>query len=338
MSSTQEVGDIFGEGKGPAQAMLRSPTVLIVAIGLWGMNVFFFRLFRINYRYVLEYDLLQEEKQRKSQQTPENDKVALIGVGGNDNNEEKEKTQATSTSSSISSTHDEEEDPFFRNYSPTAAMAAESSVKEGEAITWYKLVLYSFVLLLVLHYTTHLWMGQEHFDMGVIGAVALFYTLLLVSVLVPLASNRWLRRAFRIVIGRTCELLHPRFLYNKRLRPIPFIDVFYADAMCSLSKVFFDWGMLVHMALHYPDPVPPNLHNILIPSFCAAIPYLIRARQCLVMFFIGKQKADPKRVQHTANAIKYSTSIWPLCLSAYQRTVDPKQAEGLEGYLILLLT
>lgn len=57
MSSTQEVGEIFGAGRGPAHAMLRSPTVLIVAVGLWGLNIMFFRLFGIDYVKVLQHDL-----------------------------------------------------------------------------------------------------------------------------------------------------------------------------------------------------------------------------------------------------------------------------------------
>mmetsp|Transcript_12614 Transcript_12614/g.17601 ORF Transcript_12614/g.17601 Transcript_12614/m.17601 type:complete len:188 (-) Transcript_12614:1591-2154(-) len=37
------------------------------------------------------------------------------------------------------------------------------------------------------------------------------------------------------------------------------------------------------------------------------------------------------------NAIKYSTSIWPLCLSAYQQTIPKAQAASLEPLLIFLL-
>ena len=59
MSSTQEVGEIFGAGAGPAHAMLRSPTVLIASIGLWGMNIYFFRVFGIDYVKVLHHDLLK---------------------------------------------------------------------------------------------------------------------------------------------------------------------------------------------------------------------------------------------------------------------------------------
>jgi hypothetical protein len=153
-----------------------------------------------------------------------------------------------------------------------------------------------------------------------------------------LPSTKWLRRSFVLVLQRCVELIYPRFPSSTQfLRPIPFIDVFYADAMCSLSKVFFDWGMLGHMATHYPEPVPPSAHNIVIPSMCAAVPYLIRARQCWVMFNIGRRKSDPKKYEHMANAIKYSTSIWPLILSAYQKTISEERAQSLEGLLIFLL-
>jgi hypothetical protein len=66
MSSTQEVGEIFGAGSGPAHAMLRSPTVLIASVGLWGMNVFFFGIFGIDYVKVLRHDLLQLEMSEDS--------------------------------------------------------------------------------------------------------------------------------------------------------------------------------------------------------------------------------------------------------------------------------
>lgn len=38
------------------------------------------------------------------------------------------------------------------------------------------------------------------------------------------------------------------------------------------------------------------------------------------------------------NAIKYATSIFPLCLSAYQATVNPETAEKWEMVLLVLLT
>lgn len=315
MSATQEVGDIFGEGKGPAQAMLRSPTVLIVSVGLWGMDVFFFNLFGINYRYVLNYDLMKEQQahQQQRQQLLEED------------------AEANSVNSSQAAEPDkqdafEDEEEF---YSPA------KQTTDAKAITWCKLVLFSLILLVMLHLTTHLWIDK--LGRGMIGAIFSFYGVVLVYIFLPISSNQWLRRAFVITLRRSFELIKPRCTKDT-LRPIPFVDVFFADAMCSLSKVFFDWGMLLHMASHYPEPVPNSMHNILIPSACAAVPYLIRARQCVIMLQIGQLKNDPTRYQHLANAIKYSTSIWPLLLSAYQKTIDPAQAKKMEGLLIFLLT
>jgi hypothetical protein len=121
-------------------------------------------------------------------------------------------------------------------------------------------------------------------------------------------------------------------------RLIPFIDVFFADAMCSLSKVFFDWGMLFHMAMYYPRPVPISTYHILIPSTFAAVPFIIRARQCIVMWYVTSMKNDhANKYQHLWNALKYCTSIFPLLLSAYQKTVMKHRAKELEPVLIMLL-
>lgn len=66
MSSGQEVGAIFGDGTGPATALLRSPTVIIASIALWGMNVCLFRLFGIDYAYVLLLDVRKAEEKEKN--------------------------------------------------------------------------------------------------------------------------------------------------------------------------------------------------------------------------------------------------------------------------------
>jgi hypothetical protein len=49
-------------------------------------------------------------------------------------------------------------------------------------------------------------------------------------------------------------------------------------------------------------------------------------------------KNDPKKYQHMLNAIKYSTSLWPLVVSAYDKTVEsPAEKASLEKMLIVLL-
>jgi len=429
--SSQEVGDIFGSGKGPADSMLRSPTVLIVAIGLWGMNLFFFRLFGINYKFVLMYDLLQEEKTKKI--TTSNAISTTSTTTTTTSNERKKLKEGLDPNSSSSATslqqiipqppsssnttilassinnmndlmlsqHNDEncvvldtttttianttiKDGSFNetvgilgsgttstgsgtgtappkvcigvpttttktnsvvDYSPSSMTAGGNSITSipGATITWYKLVIFSLILLLLLHATTRFWI--DTLDGGVIGAVLLFYSSLLIYIFIPLSGNQWLRRAFYITLQRTWALIHPRCWCCRPTSPtnlpreVPFIDVFYADAMCSLSKVFFDWGFLLHQMAYYPNPVGKTVYNIIVPSSFAAIPFLIRARQCLLMLQIGKLKKDPKRYHHLANAIKYSTSIWPLILSAYQKTMlDEVAAKKLDPLLFLLQT
>jgi hypothetical protein len=396
MSSTQEVGDIFGAGKGPAQAMLRSPTVLIVAVGLWGMNVFFFKLFGIDYRYVLTYDLVQmeleEERQRREQRekkdiidsdnnhsdknhsshgggsmttssiplplpAPPSSSMSLPDIGssisaavggstGGAMDLEKQKQRGTPNSEATdeTATTTATDITTLTNASHSAAIELQQLQQPeqyGMSITWFKLVIFSVVLLFLLHFTTHFWM--DHLGRSSIGAVFSFYGAVVVYIFLPLQSNQWLRRAFVMVVQRSFELINPRcsciFLEPNAIpRKIPFVDVFYADAMCSLSKVFFDWGMLLHQASHFPNPVPADAHNIVLPSMCAAVPFVIRARQCLIMYTVGRLQQDPNRYQHLANALKYSTSIFPLVLSAYQKTLsNPDDAAKWEGLLIALL-
>lgn len=298
MSATQEVGEIFGAGAGPAHAMLRSPTVLIASIGLWGMNVYFFKLFGIDYSKVLHHDL------RKLNQ------------------------KEASNSSSESSVMDDEE---------LSIMDSTADHRQHDDISAAQLACLSITLLLLLHTTYLVWI--DWLGGGTIGAIFAFYGAVCTAIMFPLQSTNWLRHSSLLVIYRFLELLKPRFQVcsEKLPRPIPFIDVFFADAMCSLSKVFFDWGMLLHMGLYYPQPVPANLYNILIPSVCAAMPYLIRTRQCLVMYKYCNLKNDSGQNQHLWNALKYTTSIVPLILSAYQRTVPKARSQELDIFLILLL-
>lgn len=322
MSSTQEVGEIFGSGSGPAHAMLRSPTVLIASVGLWGMNVYFFRLFGINYVRVLKYDLLvidgpTTHHRRASDGTEREPSLPSM-------------TQVLSGSEK-GSEYSSDDDEYYDDEDSSDGDESHAS------ITWGRLVCFSISLLVLLHSTYFLWI--DVWGGGQLTAVFLFYGVVTAFIVTPFPSTRWLRKATVLVLQRSFELVNPRCncIGDDPPRPIPFVDVFFADAMCSLSKVFFDWGMLFHMASHYPHPVPPSAHNILIPSAFAAVPFLIRARQCLVMYGLGRLKSDPKRFDHLWNALKYSSSIFPLCLSAYQKTVDEKQAQNLEKYLILLV-
>jgi len=371
MSSGQEVGQIFGEGSGPATALLRSPTVIIASIGLWGMNVYFFRLFGIDYHYVLNLDLVKEKEREAA-------KAGNNGAGGNSTNGTStngegndQPVTASMEMTAVSGRGSPINTPEEDKWSDEATVASDQSdltkrrhrktrsednptclpsTEEGKhavpyegavgEITATKLLYLSASLLLLLHTTTIVWI--DVLNGTTMGAIFAFYSAVTVAIVIPCQQNLWIRKSCVTVLQRAAELLNPRcscvIVSPDGPRPVPFIDVFFADAMCSLSKVFFDWGMLWHLASHYPDPVPPSTHAIIIPSLCASLPYVIRARQCLVMHTVGRLKSDPKRYLHLVNAVKYSTSLFPLCVSAYQKTVSEETAASLEYLLVTLLT
>ena len=323
MSSGQEVGEIFGDGSGPAMSLLRSPTVIIAAVGLWGMNVYLFRLFGIDYVHVLTLDLMKEKEasSRRDGENKEDDDTDLCSVA----------------SGSTSMTNRNTKSPKRRANNAPGDSNNHGNSADNE-VTAGKLIIFSLSLLLILHMSTVIWI--DYIGGSAIGAIFMFYLAVIVGILLPLPSTAWIRTACITIFHRTFELINPRcFCCGSGIpRAIPFIDVFFADACCSLSKVFFDWGMLWHLAWHYPEPVPMELHSIIIPSVAASLPYFIRARQCLVMYTIGAMKSDAKKYQHMLNAIKYSTSLWPLVVSAYQKTItDEKEKVALETFLIILL-
>ena len=351
MSSTQEVGEIFGAGSGPAHAMLRSPTVLIASIGLWGMNVYFFRVFGIDYVKVLNHDLLKLEDHHENINKSDQSNNPHASSGSRRNSlpgggvPGRSKSSGSIDTCVVYAAAEQEIDD-----EEVAIMGDVSKNNEhdaiGDEITAGRLVVLSLTLLFLLHATYSIWI--DWLDGGSIGAIFAFYGAVTIAMLLPLQSARWLRHAAYVVLYRACELFNPRCHClsccptegpdGPRIpRLIPFVDVFFADAMCSLSKVFFDWGMLLHMASYYPKPVPASAWNIVLPSAFAAVPFFVRARQCLVMWRVTSLKNDPGRYQHLWNALKYSTSIFPLCLSAYQKTVMRERAHELEHYLIFLL-
>jgi len=336
MSSGQEVGAIFGEGTGPATALLRSPTVIIASVALWGMNVCLFRLFGIDYVHVLTLDLKKEEEESaKKKKRHTKGGVAHVEVKTDD--DDRAKSEIEMSSLSILGEGGEDEDLVPISLDDASSTQSAFRNLANYEITEIKLLGLSALLIFTLYATSFVWiqLGRG----STIGAIFCFYFMVAVGIMLPLPSTAWIRLACKTVLYRAGELLRPRCsCIHGRPRAIPFIDVFFADAMCSMSKVFFDWGMLWLLASHYPHPVPPSGQSIIIPSCFAALPYLIRARQCLIMFNVGLKKNDPKRYQHILNAIKYCSSLFPLLVSAYMKTLAGERvAKQLEVVLIVLL-
>lgn len=348
------MGEIFGKGASPATALLRSPSVIIASIGLWGMNVYFFRIFGINYVRILNHDLVIERRvQRKEKDEadiPSTSRVSDVGVvetidtdGESDTNvidrrkvkelemsfirTDRDTTECTSNESDED--YDESDDSLDESV----------SVAQSREITEYKLLYLSLFLLVLLHASSITWIQLFHGT--TIGAIFFFYFAVGVGFMLPLALTAWLRAASIVVLKRAYELVKPRCncFFRRTPRPIPFIDVFFADAMCSLSKVFFDWGMIWTLAANYPNPVPRSAASIVIPSSFASLPFLIRARQCHIMYIVGNHKKDPQKYLHVLNAIKYSTSLFPLIVSAYMKTsITNRMQSRLEVALVVLLT
>ena len=277
MSSTQEVGDIFGQGKGSAQAMLRSPTVLILCVGLWGMNLFFYKLFGLDYKYILNYDLVEirkEElrKERTNGSTTRGGGGASGGLfqrrkkGGYHETATEENDLELTESGALSPRHGRSpsgvipKNPSETNNAaqrdlalpdmaspsksaPTTATATSpnSNLDFGAQIKWFKLVLFSVILLLLLHTSTHYWM--DHLHRSSIGAVFFFYVSMLAYICFPVSQNVWLRRSLKIVGQRIWALIHPRCscitLAGTNIVPrrVPFVDVFFADAMIPVRCI-----------------------------------------------------------------------------------------------------
>lgn len=333
MSSGQEVGQIFGDGTGPATALLRSPIVLISAIALWAMNVALFKYFHIDYVAILTGRSSGSSSKGKNE-TMQQQQSHNIAEG------------KASAARHRDASHNNASPPSSLKMLSSPVRLDKESESDGELghpivppvtseVTARRLLILATFLFTLLQAITYFWI--EVMGQSALGALFSFYAAAFFFMSLPLQSTRWIRVAVNTVLIRTLELLKPRCYGN--MKPVPFIDVFFADAMCSLSKVFFDWGMLIHLAWHYPRPVPHSTQSIVIPSAVAAIPYIIRARQCIIMHTIGGIKNDPNKKDHALNALKYCSSLFPICLSAYQKTLPSKEeADSLEFYLVVLMT
>ena len=307
------------------------------------MNVALFRVFGIDYAYVLTLDLVKEREANRARNGGDsngsggdefgNDSTAAGGGSAGLSLEKRHggHTPINSTGDGSTSTGSNSKTHHAHNLNLHGKSDPNNEVTAG------KLIGFSLSLLLLLHLSSVIWLTV--IGGTTIGAIFSFYIAVVIGIAIPLPSTTWIRTACVTVFHRAFELINPRCfcLQSGIPRAVPFIDVFFADAMCSLSKVFFDWGFLWHLAWHYPDSVPMELHTIVIPSIAASLPYLIRARQCIVMHTIGRMKNDPKRYQHMLNAIKYSTSLWPLLVSAYQKVVQTEEEKAtLEKILVVL--
>jgi len=98
---------------------------------------------------------------------------------------------------------------------------------------------------------------------------------------------------------------------------ISFPEVLLADALCSLSKVFKDFGVTiiaVYASLSGAPIVDLHEQGMIICALLASVPFAIRVRQCMVQ--LEGCKDSVAKVPITLNIIKYLSSFPPIWLAA----------------------
>ena len=73
----------------------------------------------------------------------------------------------------------------------------------------------------------------------------------------------------------------------------------------------------------------------------------VRSTYCLIvssherfspsLYFRNFSQKDLKRFDNIFNAVKYSTSLFPICLSAYQKTLSAEEAHDFDALFVVLL-
>jgi len=311
MSSAQEVGQIFATAEsphGPATALLRSPMVIILSIGLWAMNVYLFDLFGIDYKRALKVSPSSSSSASEASLIINNSIHTSASSGGmnasssNGNGGETSSVivcsndmKKVASKRSLDQASNDDLEQFSSSSSKDKDKDPLSNVANGELdkdVTAGKLLFLCFMLLILLHFSTEAMLhicGGNSFQ-----AIVTFYILCTIAFTVTKTRPDWLLTAVVFVFDRIKVLLTPR--WGEIPRKTPFLDVFFADAMCSMSKVFFDWGLLWTMFYYYPNAIPSTLSSIALPSILSSIPYIIRARQCIVSYYAGVRKVE--FVQH----------------------------------------
>lgn len=98
---------------------------------------------------------------------------------------------------------------------------------------------------------------------------------------------------------------------------ISFPEVLLADALCSLSKVFKDYGVtIIAMYAHFSGKMVVDLHEegMILCALLTSLPFWIRIRQCWVQ--LDGCKDGISRIPITLNMIKYMSAFPPIWLAA----------------------
>ncbi|KAH7467442.1 hypothetical protein PRIC1_011489 [Phytophthora ramorum] len=120
----------------------------------------------------------------------------------------------------------------------------------------------------------------------------------------------------------------------------PFIEVFIADGMTSLSKFIQDLSVALMLLLMSFTSEPEDVRESYIsklkgsplPYFAASTPYIIRATQCLISFQRTPSVND--RFLHLLNTMKYCSSLLVISVGAYPMLMGLARPEQSSFFLL----
>ncbi|CAH0486702.1 unnamed protein product [Peronospora farinosa] len=177
---------------------------------------------------------------------------------------------------------------------------------------------------------------ETRMEMLLLGYVCVAVSLLLC----PLNVLHYKFRMF--VVRKIARCLWPFQNFSLKLptHATPFIEVFIADGMTSLSKFIQDLSvalMLLVMSLNSePNDLKKSYLSKLkespLPYFAASTPYIIRATQCLISFRRTTSVND--RFLHLLNTMKYCSSLLVISVGAYPMLTGIARPEHNSFFLL----
>ncbi|KAG2506971.1 hypothetical protein BBO99_00009033 [Phytophthora kernoviae] len=177
---------------------------------------------------------------------------------------------------------------------------------------------------------------ETHMEMLLLGYVVVAAALLL-------CPFNILHYKFRMFILRKLgRCLWPFQYFSLKLptHATPFIEVFIADGLTSLSKFIQDLSvallLLILSFVHEPEDLRQSYISKLkespLPYFAASTPYIIRATQCLISFQRTTSMND--RFLHLLNTMKYCSSLLVISVGAYPMLMGLVRPEQSSFFLL----
>ncbi|KAF1776951.1 Inositol monophosphatase, metal-binding site [Phytophthora cactorum] len=148
---------------------------------------------------------------------------------------------------------------------------------------------------------------------------------------------------FRMFVLRKlarCFWPFQQFSFKLPTHATPFIEVFMADGMTSLSKFIQDLSVALMLLVMSFTSEPEDLRESYIsklkesplPYFAASTPYIIRATQCLISFQRTPSVND--RFLHLLNTMKYCSSLLVISVGAYPMLMGLARPEQSSFFLL----